>query len=53
LGDDCSTRLEEQAKERELERLRKDKTKAIAVIEKMVAELEQMQAQVLETEEGN
>jgi DNA repair ATPase RecN len=53
LGDDRSTRLEEQAKERELERLRKDKTKAIAVIEKMVAELEQMQAQVLETEEGN
>ena len=53
LRDDRSTRLEEQTQERELERLRKDKAKTIAVVTKLVNELEQIQARVLEAEDGN
>jgi hypothetical protein len=52
LRDDRSTRLEDQARERELDRLRKDKAKAITVIEKLVAELEQIQGKVLDLEES-
>ncbi|NTV52839.1 MAG: hypothetical protein HGA76_07505 [Candidatus Firestonebacteria bacterium] len=53
LRDERGPRLEEQARERELERLRKEKAKTISVIEKLVGDLEQIQARVLETEEAS
>lgn len=43
IRDERGTRLEEQAKERELERLRKERKRTLATVERLVAEIEEMQ----------
>lgn len=48
---DREARLEAQAKERELERLRRERKKTVAAVEQILAELEIVQQQVIEGEE--
>jgi paraquat-inducible protein B len=50
--DDHTVRLEEQAKDRELERLRKERVKTVGVIERILLDLDKVEAQVLEMEDG-
>ncbi len=45
-------RLEDQAKDRELERLRKERAKTVTMIEKILTDLDKIEAQVMEMEEG-
>jgi hypothetical protein len=51
LDTDRNSRLEEQAKERELERLRRERKKIIATVEKMIQDIDQVQNQVAQGEE--
>jgi hypothetical protein len=44
-------RMEEQAKDRELERLRRERKKAIAVVEQIVSQLDVLQVRAQESEE--
>jgi hypothetical protein len=44
-------RLESQTKDRELEKLKKERTKTLATLERMLTDLETVQSQVLKTEE--
>jgi len=46
LKDERGERLEEQAKDRELGRLRRERKKTLAVVEKMLQELDVIQTQV-------
>jgi hypothetical protein len=44
--------LETQAKERELEKLKKERVKTMATLEKILADLDKVQSQVMEMEES-
>jgi hypothetical protein len=52
LRGEREVRLEEQAKDRELERLRRERKKSVAVIERMLTELEAIEDRVVQDEEA-
>lgn len=52
LRNERELRLEEQTKDRELERLRRERKKTISIIEKMLANLDAVQVQIQEKEEA-
>jgi hypothetical protein len=47
VKDERGSRLEEQAKDRELERLRKERKRTLATVERLVAEIESLQQRVV------
>jgi hypothetical protein len=51
LRNERDLRLEEQAKDRELERLRRERKKTISAVEQMLAQLDVLQGRVQESEE--
>jgi|GEM_PF-5431104 len=50
LKDEHSLRMEDQSKERELERLRRERKKVIQTVEKVLAEIQKAEAAVMENE---